>query len=125
MAGNNGAEVHDLTIEILKSIRDEIHTGFATMNDRIDRLESGLGARLDQTNARLDQTNARLDQTNGRLDQVVARLDLHSQALAKLIGEVGSLNVRFDNFLTGSHRDEHNELRARIERIEERLDKAG
>ena len=92
-SGNNGANVQDQTLEILKSIRDEIHTGFATMTERIDRVESGLGARLDQTNARLDQTNA-------RLDQAIGRLDLHSQALAKLIGEVSSLNTRFDNFPT-------------------------
>ncbi len=44
----------DITIEILKGIRDEIRQ---------------TNARLDQTNARLDQTNARLDQTNARLDE--------------------------------------------------------
>lgn len=91
--GNNGGEVHDQTIEILKSIRDEIHTGFATINERLVSVETRLGQRIDQTNA--------------RLDEAVARLDLHSQALARLIGEVGSLNTRFDNFLTGSHREEH------------------
>jgi hypothetical protein len=43
----------DLTIEILKSIRDEVR---ATRED--------LGTRIDATNARLDATNARLDETN-------------------------------------------------------------
>ena len=57
-------------------------------------------------NEKLVQTNERLDQTNERLDQAVGRLDIHSQALAKLVGEVSTLNGRFDDFLTGVHREE-------------------
>jgi methyl-accepting chemotaxis protein len=49
----------DLTIEILREIRDGIRD-----------LRGDFNARLDQTNARLDQTNARLDQTNARLENV-------------------------------------------------------
>ncbi len=55
----------NLTIEILKEIRDEIR----------------------KTNARLDQTNARLDQTNSRLDQTNVRLDQSREELAKRITE--------------------------------------
>lgn len=88
-SGNNGGDVHDLTIEILKSIRDEMRTGFASVRDEIKETNAQLGARIDETNA---------------------RLDVHSQALVRLIGEVGSLNTRFDHFLTGTHRTEHEEL---------------
>ena len=40
----------DLTIRILREIRDAI-----------EATKAGVNARLDETNARLDQTNARLD----------------------------------------------------------------
>lgn len=43
----------DLTVEILKSIRDEVR---------------GTNTRLDQTNTRFDQMNVLLDQTNDRLE---------------------------------------------------------
>jgi chromosome segregation ATPase len=46
----------DLTLAVLREIRDEV---------RSTRTE--LGARLDETNARLDETNARLGETNARL----------------------------------------------------------
>lgn len=49
----------DLTIEILREIRDGI-----------SGLRTEFIERLDQTNARLDQTNARLDQANTRLGNV-------------------------------------------------------
>lgn len=49
----------DLSVEILREIRDEV------------RATNG---RLDQTNGRLDQTNERLDQANERLDQANERL---------------------------------------------------
>lgn len=119
--GKPGGGVRELTIEILKSIRDEIRTtnaGLESLRDELESLGVDLIGRIDQTNARLDQTNARLDQTNARLDQ-------HEKVLVKLIGEVHSLNDRFDNFLTGAHGKEHDELRSRIERLEERLDRVG
>ena len=54
----------DLTVKILREIREEI---------RATRQElRGTNERLDQTNERLDQTNERLDQTNERLDTVQA-----------------------------------------------------
>lgn len=49
----------DLTVEILKEIRDSIRS-----------LQSDFNQRLDQTNERLDQTNQRLDQNNQRLERV-------------------------------------------------------
>ena len=49
----------DLTVEILKQIRDGIRD-----------MQQDFNARLDQTNARLDQTNERLDESNTRLERV-------------------------------------------------------
>jgi methyl-accepting chemotaxis protein len=44
------ADVENMTVEILKQIRDEIRT-----------TRTELSSRIDQTNQRLDQTNQRLD----------------------------------------------------------------
>jgi archaellum component FlaC len=49
----------DLTIEVLREIRDGIR-----------ELREDFNARLDQTNQRLDETNQRLEQTNERLERV-------------------------------------------------------
>lgn len=86
----NAGNVSDLTLEVLKQIRDEVR-----------------------------QTNSRLDQMNGRLDRHEHILELHGQALTKLIHEVAGLNGRFDNFLTGSHGRSHTELEDRVSRIED------
>jgi chromosome segregation ATPase len=92
----------NVTVEILRGIRDEIRAMRTDVNERLE----GLGVRIDETNARLDQTNA--------------RLDVHEQALGKLVREVHTLNERMDNFLTGAHRQEHEELKARLDRLERR-----
>lgn len=88
------------------------------MMERLERImEAGFATLADlqrETNERLEQTNARLDQTNARLDQ-------HEKVLVKLVTEVQALGERFDHFLTGSHRDDHERLRARIERVEKHL----
>lgn len=63
----------DLTVEILKQIRDGIGSLKQDFNDR-----------LDQTNQRLDQTNQRLDQTNQRLEKVDQRLERVEQGLLDL-----------------------------------------
>src|SRR5512139_1202970 len=57
----------DLTIEVLKEIRNEVRA----TNQRLDQTIGQLG----RTNERLDQTVERLDQTVERLDQTVERLD--------------------------------------------------
>lgn len=94
----------NLTLEILRQIRDEARA----------------------TNERLDATNERLDATTERLD---ARLDNLTEAMVRgftlvndRLGQVhdrfGDVNERLDALLLGSHRDEHHDLRERIERIE-------
>jgi predicted nucleic acid-binding Zn-ribbon protein len=63
----------DLTIEILREIRD------------------GIGALRDDFNARLDQTNQRLDQTNQQLDQTNQRLDQTNERLGRVEGGLSDL----------------------------------
>jgi hypothetical protein len=58
------AEVRDITVEILRSIRDEV-AGL--------RLETREG--LGQVNRRLDETNSRLDETNSRPGHLESRFD--------------------------------------------------
>ena len=102
------ADVVDLTVEILKQIRDEVRS----TNTGLD----ALSGEVRSTNTKLEEL--RVD-TNTRLDRHERILEMHSQALGKLIGEVAGLNGRFDNFLTGSHGKAHTELEERVGRIEE------
>jgi len=50
-----------------------------------------------------------------------ARLDAHENILVDLAGEVRGLNARFDNFLTGEHKKDHDALWQRLERVERHL----
>jgi hypothetical protein len=79
----------DLTIEILKGIRDEVR---------------GINSRLDVTNSRLDETNERLDVTNSRLDETNERLE----ALRD------DTNIRFERF---ERRQAETELRLATELV--------
>ena len=93
-------DVANLTVQILREIRDEAK----------------------KTNARLDDTNARLDDTNARLDLLQTEV---REGFAGLRTEMHDgfehLGGRIDNVLLGEHRQEHEELRGRVERIEQHL----
>lgn len=68
----------DITVEILKSIRDEVR---------------GTNVRLDQTVERLDQTVERLDQTVERIGRVEQRQIATEVRLAtELVAVVGAVN---------------------------------
>lgn len=57
----NGGQVYDLTVEILKSIREEVRGLREEMREEL----RGVNTRLDATNKRLDGTNARIDHLVG------------------------------------------------------------
>lgn len=105
-------EPTDLTIQILREIRDEI---------------GKTNARLDQTIARLDQTNARLDQTRedlaSRQDQTSARLvesEIRmSTAITGLAGTLEDIKHLLSDRLEVRDRVEHCERE--IEAIKVRL----
>lgn len=122
MDGTRDSKTSDITVEILRDIRD----GVKQTNVRLDRMGEGLNQRLDQTNARLDQMGEEL---NTRLDRTNARLDQTNDGLAGLRQEVEEgfrlMDQRFDNFLLGEHGKEHDELRRRVSHIEEHLGFSG
>lgn len=74
-------EATDLTIEILKSIRDEAKA----TNVRLDSLEASLGTRIDLTNSRLDN----LDNSLGR--RIVESEVRTATAITALAGTVREL----------------------------------
>jgi hypothetical protein len=68
MTGMGGVE--DLTVEILKQIRDEIrktNERLGTVEGRLGSLEAALGSRIDQTNHRLSMLEERQTATEMRL----------------------------------------------------------
>jgi len=91
-------EPTDLTIEILKSIRDEIRS---------------TNERLDKTNERLDQSNERLDRLERRQTSADIRLSTQIVALADTMNDI-KLLIR-DHFGTALRDHEH-----RITVLEER-----
>jgi len=94
----------DITIEILKDIRDEIRGVRTELRDEIRGVRIELGARLDVTNQRLDTNNQRLDLVESTL------LDLAEQQ---------RFVVRYTK--TISERDAH--LEPRVSALEDRVDK--
>jgi hypothetical protein len=100
-------DVPALTLRVLERIHEELS-----------------GIRAEQV-----KTNERLDETNMRLDRVVQEQIRHATAIVDLeagqrevVRAVDRLVARFDNFLTGTHRDYHEAVRARLDRVESDLD---
>lgn len=89
---------NDLSVEILKQIRDEL---IATRTD--------LGARIDQTNERLDQTNERLSAVEGTLLDLAEQQRFVVRHLSALTDRDRRLEADVD------------ELRTRVDAIEKRM----
>jgi predicted nucleic acid-binding Zn-ribbon protein len=85
----------DVTVAILREIRDEIRE----TNERLDRTRNELGARIDQTNERLDQNNQRITESEMRT----------ATAIAGLAGTLGDVKELLSSRL---------ELKDRVERCE-------
>jgi hypothetical protein len=96
----------DITIEILKGIRDEVRGLRGDVHD----LRGEVGGLREEVHG-----------TNDRLDGVCAELRVHGQAIVKLIHETHGLNERFDTFLRGEHHEDHADLRARVGRLEAKV----
>lgn len=88
----------DLTVQILREIRDEIVS-----------TRDALGARIDETNARLDQTNARLDHLDGAMHELAEQ----QRFVVRGIGAFAKRDHRFEAQL--------DELRSRVEELERRV----
>jgi hypothetical protein len=96
----------DLTIEILKGIREEIR---------------GTNAELREMKAEMGGLKAEMGGLKAEMAGVKAEIGLHGKAIVKLIHEVHGLNERFDNFLHGAHHEDHADLRARVGRLEAKV----
>ncbi len=96
-------ESTDVTIEVLKGIRQDIHE----LGSRIDGTNERLDALREETNERLDATNERLDTMSRRIVESEVRT---STAIADLAGTVREMTA----VLRAA-----NELRPRLERCEQ------
>ncbi len=105
-------EPHDLTVEILKQIRDELITTRTDLGARLDTL----GARVDTTNSRLDETNSRLDETNSRLTAVEGTLLDLAQQQRFVVRHLSTLTQRDRRFEA-----ELDDLRSRVELLEQHV----
>lgn len=95
-------ESTDLTIEILRSIRDEIRN----TNSRLDQTRTELSERLDQTNSRLDRLERRQTEADVRV----------SSEIAAMIDTMNDIKVLLRDYLGTTLRDHEQ----RITRLEER-----
>jgi chromosome segregation ATPase len=109
MAARKKTNVRDVTNTILRRIHDEI---------RATRTE--LTERIDQTNARLDVHERVLERLVDVAERTHEQLGTHEQVLVKLVRAVERLDARMDN-LTGAHREEHDALRSRLDRLEQKV----
>jgi uncharacterized coiled-coil DUF342 family protein len=117
----------DLTVELLKQIRDGVHA----TNVRLDETRGELSAKLGETNMRLGETNMRLDETNARLDrsrteflEVLWTLDGRVDRIDARVGRVeGQLSEALGLVRTLADKDRQldadvAELRRRVEALE-------
>jgi uncharacterized coiled-coil DUF342 family protein len=99
-------EPTDLTVQILREIRDAVRE----TNVRVDQTN----ARLDQTNARLDQTNTGLGEVRDELGRRIVESELRtSTALAELVGAVQGVRDLLRDRL---------DLRDRVDRCEHEIE---
>jgi len=87
----------DITIEILREIRDEIRDG----RDDRQAMRSDMAGLREEVGGLREEMNLRIDN--------LARLT--KRGFEQLAG-------RLDNVLLGAHGEEHRELRHRVERLE-------
>jgi uncharacterized coiled-coil DUF342 family protein len=81
-------EPTDITVEILKGIREEIR---------------GTNTELRGLKDQIGDLKAAQEQTNAELRSVKAELGVHSRAIVRVVDEIHGLNDRFDTFLHGAH----------------------
>jgi predicted nuclease with TOPRIM domain len=134
---SKGPEIVDLTIVVLREIRDqvtglrgdihELRDGQRTTNDRLERLEAGQA----QTNDRLERMEVALVQTNRALGTLEKEtMDGFTgvrRELDKLSTKVDATNTRLDglrdSFISGGAGEANRDTRQRVDRLEARMDR--
>ena len=104
----------DITIEILKDIRDATRT----TNLRLDSLESSVTERLDVVTGRLDVVAERLDIVAARVDVATQRLDMVETTLLDIAQE-NRFVVRYLRAMSERNED----VEPRVSALESRVDK--
>jgi chromosome segregation ATPase len=94
----------DLTVSILREIRDEIRATRTDLGERIDETNKRLDERLGETNERLAETNNRLGVVETTLQEFAGQhllltryvkhsVDRHGEAIDDLRDRVGKLEA--------------------------------
>ncbi|HVT05907.1 MAG TPA: hypothetical protein VHO67_00535 [Polyangia bacterium] len=104
----------DVTVEILKDIRDAARG----TNTRLETLEATLTDRVDFGADRLDAVTERLDLVAARLDRVAERIELVETTLLD-VGEQNQLIARYTRMLS----EREVGLEPRVRALENRVDK--
>jgi hypothetical protein len=110
-------EPTDITIVVLREIRDEIRSLKQSTEERFDRLER----QQIETNERLDRHEKILERHEKVLIQLVHGLERHENALGLLIGEVRGLGSRIDNIVAGPLGEKVRDLDQRVTALESRV----
>jgi chromosome segregation ATPase len=106
-------DVQNITVEILKQIRDETRLSREDLGKRIDAVRTELSGRIDAVRVDL---GARIDQTNARLDKVEETLVELATQNAFLVKHAKRSAAR-DRFMAREIED----LKSRVSDIESRL----
>jgi predicted nucleic acid-binding Zn-ribbon protein len=100
----------ELTVSILREIRDSIRT-----------MDSNLSSRIDVTNERIDKLDermtARLDVTNERIDKLDERMSLVEHAVRDAGGQI----LMLTRYLKNKTEVEVADLRDRVTRLETKV----
>ena len=102
-------EPTDLTIEILRGIRDEVRT----TNERLDKVEHELGQRIDLTNNEIGALREELAATGDELSKRLVESEIRTAtAITDLAGTIQEMTSFLKSTL---------ELRPRVERCEQEI----
>jgi DNA anti-recombination protein RmuC len=108
---DDNGDVVDLTVVILREIRDEVRGVKDEVRGVKDEVQE-LKGEVRETNKRLDDTNKRLDDTNRRM----------TAGFAQLGKQIEQLSSRIDHVLIGPLGGSVRDLTRRMEVVEQRLD---
>ena len=107
-------DIQRIVGESEQRLRNEIHTAFDALAQRLDRLE----IEYQMIVAGLKRVEARLDGVETRLDRVEVRLDGVETRLGKVEGRLGAIEQRFDRVALKA---EVQDLRTRVEALERKI----
>ena len=103
----------ELTLQVLRQIRDEIVTTRTTLSDRIDHLETPLSGRIERLDEHL---SARIDHVSERVDVLDGTMNELAEQQSFIVHNLRRLGDR-DRRLEG----EVDDLRGRVEQLEKRI----